>query len=59
MSILHHFQDITRISPNIKMSRDCDHTHLRDYLSIHRLLLHTANQCTKHEVSSLRHFRYI
>jgi len=41
------------ISQNLKRSHDHDHAHLRDYLSIQRLMLHMANQCTKFEVSSL------
>jgi len=41
------------ISQNLKMSRDRDHAHFRDYLSIRRLVLHMANQWTKFAVSSL------
>jgi len=47
------------ISQNSKKSRDRDHAHLRDYLSIRRLILHIANQCTKFEVSSLSRSRDI
>ena len=38
---------------NLKRSRDCDHAHLKDYLSIQRLIFHMANQCIKFEVCSL------
>jgi len=41
------------ISENSKRSHDCDHAHLRDYLSIRRLILHMTNQCTTFEFSSL------
>jgi len=41
------------ISQNLKRSHNCDHARLTDYLSILRLILHTANQCTKLEVTSL------
>jgi len=47
------------ISQNLKWSRYCDHAHLWDYLSIQRLGLHVANQCTKFEFSSLIHSRDI
>ena len=47
------------IFQNLKTSRDRDHAHLRDYLSIRRLIHHIANQCTKFEVSSINHSRDI
>jgi len=42
------------ISQNLKKSPNVT-THLRDYLSIRRLIVHIANQCTKSEVASLSH----
>jgi len=39
MSILHHLQEII-ISQNLTRLHDRDHAHLRDYLSIRRLILH-------------------
>jgi len=39
------------ISLNLNRPRDSDHAHLRDYLSIRRLILHTFNQRRKFEVS--------
>jgi len=56
--MLHHFRDII-ISKNLKRSRDHDDANLRDNLSIRRLILHMANQCTKFEVSSLSRSRDI
>jgi len=47
------------ISQNLMRSHDCDHTHLRDYLSIWRLIFHMANQCTKFQVSSISRSRDI
>jgi len=47
------------ISQTLKRSRDHDHAHLRDSLSIQRLTLQMANQYTKFEVSSLSHSRDI
>jgi len=52
-------QILSIIFQNLKRSRDHDHAHLRDYLSIWRPILHMANQCTKFEVSSLSHSRDI
>jgi len=55
VSILHHFQDIIDYLLKFKEATWHNHAHLRDYLSIGRLILNMANQCTKFEVFSLSH----
>jgi len=45
------------ISQNLKKSHDHDHAHMMDCLSIQRLILHVANQCTKFEVSYVHQLR--
>jgi len=49
---MHDFRDIINYCKKFK---DCDDTHL----SIQKLILHMANQCTKWEVSSLSRSRDI
>ena len=48
--ILHHIQDIVDYFPKVKEVTDCDHAH---YLSIWKLILLMANQCTQFEVSNV------
>jgi len=57
MSVTCTISEILSItSHNIKRSHDRYHVHLRDYLSIRRLILHLAKQCTKFEVSMFTHY---
>jgi len=43
----------------VRWAHDRDNAHLRDYLTVRRLILHMSpNQRTKFEVSSLSRFRY-
>jgi len=58
MSILHHFQDITDYSPNFKEVTWPWPRPLEDYLSIWRLILHMACQCTKFEFSVFTNYHY-
>jgi len=47
------------IFKNLKRSYYRYHAHLKDSLSVRRLIVHMDNQCTKFEVSSLSHYRNI
>jgi len=48
-----------KVIHNVNGDRDVVTMPIRDYLSIGRLILHVANQCTKFQVSSLSHSRDI
>jgi len=56
---MHHFRDIIDYFAKFKGSHDRDHAQLREYLSIWKLILNVANQCTKFEVCSLSRSRDI
>ena len=53
MSILHHSQEII-ISQNLTRLHDHDHAHLRDYLSIRRLILHVCGSKNQDETLHCR-----
>jgi len=59
ISILHHFWDIVDYFPKFKEVTWLWSCALGDCLSIQRLILHMASQCTKFEVSSLSRSRDI
>jgi len=59
MSLSLTLSEISIISKNMDRSRVRDHAHLRDSLSIRRLIFYMANQCIKFEVSSLSRSRDI